>query len=362
MKSHKDQKAWNLISKSRSGPKSMKSHTQIITSSLPTQPPTEPFNHTIAWLRQVILHYTYWLTKIHIGNFRDIPLIHVSVEGGSRMKHCRKKRRPITFTVNAEEKEGGRTLIKILWQPEVGKRSAYFIHHSTNPNPRVNLLESTWCNACWWHASDNFHSNPSFFQRNRTFTNHHHPTCIHPPPTNHRAHSISRILQHQPLHRPYITPSKRKFGSQKAWNLTKKQARNDPKMHKISSGYLVRKLRSKKHKPLKDISHNGQIAWNLISKSHKKIVQQKAWNLMKKSYNNGQTSMKSHQEISSRPKKRDAPSQHIPSPPFSRTHSHACLYITSSPPSWTPDQTLEPLEHEFTSRPARHSQNYVSTY
>jgi hypothetical protein len=28
-------------------------------------------------------------------------------------------------------------------------------------------------------------------------------------------YSQSRILQHQPLHRPYITPSKRKFGTQK---------------------------------------------------------------------------------------------------------------------------------------------------
>ena len=62
--------------------------------------------------------------------------------------------------------------------------------------------------------------------------------------------------------------------------------------------------------------------------------------------------------------KHDAPCQHIPSPPFSRTHSHACLYIyiTTTPPTWTPDRTLEPLEHEFTSRPASRSQKDVSTY
>jgi hypothetical protein len=29
------------------------------------------------------------------------------------------------------------------------------------------------------------HTNPSVYQRTRTFTNHHHPTYIHPPPTNH---------------------------------------------------------------------------------------------------------------------------------------------------------------------------------
>jgi hypothetical protein len=53
-------------------------------------------------------------------------------------------------------------------------------------------------------------------------------------------------------------------------------------------------------------------------------------------------SMKSH-EISSR----------------NRTHSHACLRINSSPPTITPDRTLKPLEHEFTSRPASRSQKYV---
>ncbi len=54
--------------------------------------------------RQVILHYTYWLTLLHGGYFRDVPLIEVSVEGGSPIKHCRKKRRLISFTVSAQEK------------------------------------------------------------------------------------------------------------------------------------------------------------------------------------------------------------------------------------------------------------------
>ncbi len=45
-----------------------------------------------------------------------------------------------------------------------------------------------------------------------------------------------------------------------------------------------------------------------------------------------------------------------------RTYSHACLCITSSPPTCTPDWTLDPLEHKFTSRPASRSQKYVSTY
>ncbi len=135
--------------------------------------------------RQVIIQYTYWLTLIHSGNFRDIPLIDVSVEGRSRIKHCRKKKRPITFTVNAQEKKAeGRTLTKILWQPNEGKPLSNYIHYATNTNFRINLLESqehvqvtlchpqtyvsTWChNACWWqcmlvtHESNNVHTNPS---------------------------------------------------------------------------------------------------------------------------------------------------------------------------------------------------------
>ncbi len=56
--------------------------------------------------RPVILHYTYRLTCSHIGNFRDVPLIEVPVERRSLSKHCRKNRRPITFTVNiAQEKK-----------------------------------------------------------------------------------------------------------------------------------------------------------------------------------------------------------------------------------------------------------------
>jgi hypothetical protein len=51
--------------------------------------------------RQVILHYTYWLTKRSIGNCGNIPLMQVSVEGFITSKHCRKKRRPIIFTVDA---------------------------------------------------------------------------------------------------------------------------------------------------------------------------------------------------------------------------------------------------------------------
>jgi hypothetical protein len=46
----------------------------------------------------------------HFVNVCDVPLVEVSIEGESTGKHCRKKRRPITFTANAQEKkEEGKT-------------------------------------------------------------------------------------------------------------------------------------------------------------------------------------------------------------------------------------------------------------
>ncbi len=97
------------------------------------------------WLNiHVILHYTYWLTWNHSGNFRDVPLIEVSIEDGSAIKHCRKRRKTITFAVNAQEKKAKeRTLIKLLKQPNKGKDSSNYTHRATNPYPRgVIILES----------------------------------------------------------------------------------------------------------------------------------------------------------------------------------------------------------------------------
>jgi hypothetical protein len=75
--------------------------------------------------RQVILQYMYRLTIRHCGNCGDVPFIEVSVEVSvesvSISKHCRKKRRPMTFTVNARKErgraltgKGGRALIRTL--------------------------------------------------------------------------------------------------------------------------------------------------------------------------------------------------------------------------------------------------------
>jgi hypothetical protein len=68
----------------------------------------------------------------HSGNFGDVPLIQVSVEGGSILKHCRKKRRPIARA----RKEDGRTLIKILKQPKEGK-SFFKLHTYITPTTQT---------------------------------------------------------------------------------------------------------------------------------------------------------------------------------------------------------------------------------
>ncbi len=168
-------------------------------------------------------------------------------EGRLHSQPTRKKRRRKEKLIN-----------EIMWQPKEGK-TLFKLHHTSplhQPKPRLNLLESqehiqvmlchpqtyvsTWCNACWRHEwmlvtrIRQLPHEPFFSQRTRTFTNHHHPTHIHPRqqitqlahkitqrPINHRVHSISRILQYPPLHRPYITPPKRKFSSRQACNLIK---------------------------------------------------------------------------------------------------------------------------------------------
>jgi hypothetical protein len=164
----------------------------------------------------------------------------------------------------------------ILWQPNEGKHSSIYIHHPTNPNPRGNLLKSqehvqvtlrhtqtyvsTWCNACWWHESDNLHTNPSVSQRTRTFTNH-HPTYTHPPPTNQPTCKHKTTKPSCTLNLPHPSTStsppslhhtvlKRKFGTQKSMKSYQEIA-SGPKKHEISYAKLVTAQRSmKSHKEI----------------------------------------------------------------------------------------------------------------
>ena len=81
-------------------------------------------------------------------------------------------------------------------------------------------------------------------------------------------------------------------------------------------------------------SHNGKKPRYLVRKSRDKIRQQKPCDLIKKSHKGHKKAWnlirKSHygQEAS-------LPfSAYSIIPPFSRTHSHPCLYIPTSPPNW----------------------------
>ncbi len=78
-----------------------------ITSSPPTQTPEwtlQSQNHRYT-SRQAILQYTYWLTKRHNSNIRDVPLIEGSIEDCSLRKHYRKKKKVDYIQVNAKEKK-----------------------------------------------------------------------------------------------------------------------------------------------------------------------------------------------------------------------------------------------------------------
>ena len=183
----------------------------------------------------------------------------------------------------------------ILWQPNEGKHSSIYIHHPTNPNPRGNLLKSqehvqvtlrhtqtyvsTWCNACWWYESDNLHTNPSVSQRTRTFTNH-HPTYIHPPPTNyptctqkttqrpinHHVHSISPPASFN-IHLSTVLTSHH----QKEYSAARK--------HAIASRYRIRAKQALWNLIRKSRNSRPKRAWHLITISRTNSVHQKAWHL-----------------------------------------------------------------------------------
>ncbi len=98
----------------------------------------------IAWVHvksKVILQYTHWLTFRHRSHFRDIPLIEGAVEGGSKAEHCRKKRKPITFTAKRARKERRK---EEPWSKycDSPKKANILWYHSTDPNPRVSPLET----------------------------------------------------------------------------------------------------------------------------------------------------------------------------------------------------------------------------
>ncbi len=106
--------------------------------------------------------------------------------------------------------------------------------HVTSPS---NTHVSTWCHACRWHESDNFHTNPSVSQRTRT--------CTHFPRqrTTLLAHTKPRNVQQNLIRK---------------WHCNR---------HEVSLGNLTRKLCSKQQQ----ISQEILTTLSKSMKSHKKI-------------------------------------------------------------------------------------------
>ncbi len=209
---------------------------------------------TSHWLSSPLKAETYWNTVAR-------------KEGRLHSQSTRKKRRQ-------------KTLIRIMCQRKEGKHSSNYIHHS----PRVNPLESqehvqvtlrhpqtyisTWYSACWWHESNNFHTNPSVSQCIRICTNHHHhKTYTHPPPTNH-PNCIHKTTQ-----RPISPPSLHHTIKKKIRQLKSMTSHQDialgPNKHEIAYATLVMALKSMKS--LQDIACE-----HFKCKSNTKIVLQNA--------------------------------------------------------------------------------------
>ncbi len=116
-------------------------HHIITTSIINTNPnPTEPSNHNS-------------MSSRHANSFSNIRidlLANILVTSAtSHLLMSPLKTEASANTVNAQEKKAkGRTLIKRLCKPKEGKHSSNYIHHATNPNPRVGITR-----ACSGHVT-----------------------------------------------------------------------------------------------------------------------------------------------------------------------------------------------------------------
>jgi hypothetical protein len=167
-----------------------------------------------------ILQYTYWLTFSHIDNFRNVPLIEVSVEDGSTMKHCRKKKKASYIHSQRARKEGGRTLIIILWQPK--RRQTFFKSHASLHQHQP----PEWTSLNHVTSSSNIRMQQTTINLTRKFRK---------IMKSHKkiSRNLLRLKQHDISYGNLVT-------GPKAWNLIRK-------------------------------SYNSKTAWNLIRNSHKKL-------------------------------------------------------------------------------------------
>ena len=187
----------------------------------------------------------YWLTCIHSGNFRDIPLIEVSIEDGSPVKHCRKERRPIIFTVNAQENKAEEPRCQYCDSPMKANilQFTYItppsqtlegtsLNHKSMFRSRYVILKHTY-RLDVMHAGDTNQTTSTqtlLFPNALTLTLALAPTTtqvpIHPPPTNHPTCTLKTTQRPMYMQSPTSLNThlstvltshhqKEKFGSQK---------------------------------------------------------------------------------------------------------------------------------------------------
>jgi hypothetical protein len=216
-------------------------------------------------VKSLSTNYTYWLTSNHLGNFSDVPLTEVSVEGRFLTellltKHCRKNRR------RKEEP----------WSKYI---------HSTNPNPRVNLLESQEHVQVTLRHPQNIRIDLM--------------ACMLVTRIRQLPQKSSCLPTHSHLHLT-ATTQRTSHDGKKAWNLIKKSRKKIMqqkayKFHKEiwdenKEANAKNRNRIDYYQPL--LFPSVSFPWPSSS-----VLHPKACRLIKKSHN-GQTSMKSHQKIS----------------------------------------------------------------
>jgi hypothetical protein len=145
--------------------------------------------------RQVIHKHAYQLDVTHAGDTNQTTFTQTLLPPNALI--LSPSTTQLTFTPRQQTTQLVHTKITPFHQPKPPMN-----HNSMIRSRQVHLQTyvSTLCNACWWHELHNVHTNPSASQRTHTFTKH-HPTHIHPPPTNHstcthKNHATTNNLPH----------------------------------------------------------------------------------------------------------------------------------------------------------------------
>ena len=103
---------------------------------------------------QVILQHSKWLTISHISYFRDVPLIQVSVEGGSPIKHCRNKKKADYIHTTTRKKR------KVKHNPDQNtqtpqRRQTFFKLHTSRNRIQAKQEATFTYKTDYYHTSIN---------------------------------------------------------------------------------------------------------------------------------------------------------------------------------------------------------------